>query len=165
MYVCNADIQPAIGSRPPCLSGSRSLVVTMLQRSTRPPGGAKHCWQLDLFFIHLFDFLNFKAREPLNLSFEAQKWRIVAKVAYQSMRKSAIVWTGIPNYHIHYQAILRKCCKYPSPLLGVFHNTDLQGGTTPPPPRIWPLIELAPRDKNERVGHRETKRLVPLLRS
>lgn len=34
------------------------------------------------------------------------------------------------------------------------------GSMRPPPPRVWPLIELAPRDKNERVGRDEISLLV-----
>ena len=36
-----------------------------------------------------------------------------------------------------------------------------EGGVGAIPSRVWPLIELATRNKNERVGRHETKRLVP----
>ena len=44
------------------------------------------------------------------------------------------------------------------------HPSTAQGGVDATPPRVWPLIELEPRDKNERVGRHETKRLVPFFK-
>ena len=50
-------------------------------------------------------------------------------------------------------------------LIRHFATHGLTGGELiRPPPRVWPLIELATRDKNERVGRHETKRLVPILK-
>ena len=48
-------------------------------------------------------------------------------------------------------------------LAGTGHFAILAGtgGGWYEPPRIWPLIELEFRNKNERVGHDERKPIIP----
>ena len=71
---------------------------------------------------------------------------------------------------VHALYILRPSCilACPVPLTlarkRCFATFAHAGGLVRPPPRVRPLIELAPRNKNERVGRHETKRLVPFLR-
>ena len=42
-----------------------------------------------------------------------------------------------------------------------FLGTGMGGGMIRPPPRVWPLIKLELRGKNERVGIHERKPMVP----
>ena len=56
------------------------------------------------------------------------------------------------------------CSRRTLTLAGTGHFAILDGagqvGTTPPP-RVWPLIELELRGKNERVGRDESKPMIP----